>query len=277
MRAIIERLGAGLLILSAAALAAEDGSGDGRPRESDAPVFRSSVGEMKAGETEPEPGPAEAPAATAPVPAAEEKAAALSPLFVDLDLSYAADPPPPPPGPPGPGMAGPYTRYPVGQVGVYLGGYFQPYVLPEEDTDFIDPDVGWGFTVGYAPPEIVDFLGSIGMEFAFEFSDHEDKTDGEEADYKRLLVGFKVADTTHDDIQPYFTFGASFHDIEYKHIDYEIDGAGGYFGGGIDFYVDPVVSIGIDVKLHFWSGEDSDLDPGDGFTPTVSIMVLFHL
>ena len=209
------------------------------------------------------------------VPApAEAGPAEFSLLFPEMGLSYAADPPPPP----GHAPPAPYTQAPMGQIGVYIGGFFQPVVVPEDDLDFIDGDIGWGFTMGYAPTIFPEFLGAIGFEFSFEFSEHEDPSVNDTVDYTRLLLGFKVIDTMHEEIQPYFTFGLGFHDVDYDSIDYNIDGVGGYFGGGIDFFLDPVFSIGIDLKVHAWSGEDNSDPPapGDGFTPTVGITFLAH-
>jgi len=209
-------------------------------------------------------------------PAAPEEAAGLDGAdieFIEGGLLSAGDPPPPPAGPPEP-----YTRRPLGQMGVYVGGVFHALVIPEDDMDFLENGVGWGFTIGYAPLDFTEFMGALGLEFTFEFSEHDDDEANDTAKYTRLLFGFKAADTSHDDVQPYFTAGVSFHDIDYDNMDYNIDGFGGYFGAGMDFYVHPTFSIGVDIKIHAWSGEDN-LDPpglGDGFAPAVGITFLGH-
>ena len=267
MRAILER---GVLAMMVAALAAAAAAEGESPEKV---VFRSSVGPVTAAPEGEQ--PAERAAAT-PAPVDEIERELSSPLFVDLELSYPADPPPAPPGPPTPGYVSPYVERPLGQVGVYLGGIFLPMVAPEDDIDFLEPSVGWGFTVGYAPPEYIDFLGAIGLEVSFEYSKHDDDALNDTASYKRLLVGFKVIDNTHEEIQPYVTVGAGFHDVEYVNTNYDIDGFGGYVGGGIDFYLDPMFSIGVDLKLHWWSGEDNLLVPGDGFTPAAGVSFLVH-
>jgi hypothetical protein len=194
---------------------------------------------------------------------------------LELDFDGPADPPPPPPGP---YREGPYTtgRH-FERVGVYLGGIFQPLVAPEDDIDFLQSDIGWGFTVGYAP-EGLDLMGAIGLEFTWEFSQHNDPDVDDTADYQRLLVGFKFIDSSHEAIQPYFSLGMGFYDVSYNNIDYGIDGFGGYVGGGMDFYLNETFSIGVDLKLHAWSGEDNAIPPvtGEAFSPAVSIVLLAH-
>jgi len=271
MRAILER---GVLAMMVAALAAAAAAAESEWHEE--VVFQSSVGPVTAAPETPEPAERAAAPPAAPAPVDEIEHELSSPLFVDLELSYPAGPPPAPPGPPTPGYVSPYAEKPLGQVGVYLGGIFLPLVAPEDDIDFLEPSVGWGFTMGYAPPEYIDFLGAIGLEVSFEYSKHDDDALNDTVDYKRLLVGFKVIDNTHEEIQPYVTVGAGFHDVEYVNTDYGIDGFGGYVGGGIDFYLDPMFSIGVDLKLHWWSGEDDLLVPGDGFTPAAGVSFLVH-
>ena len=198
----------------------------------------------------------------------------VSAPVLELDFDSPADPPPPP----GPYSGGPYaTGRNFEKVGVYLGGVFQPLVAPEEDIDFLQSDVGWGFTIGYAP-EGLELLGAMGLEFTWEFSTHDDPVVDDTADYQRLLFGFKFIDSSHQQIQPYFTLGMGFYDVEYHDIDYGIDGFGGYVGGGMDFYLNETFSIGVDLKLHAWSGEDNSIPPvtGDGFTPAVGIILLAH-
>ena len=192
--------------------------------------------------------------------------------FVEADLEFPADPPPAPPGPP----TNPYLDVAAGPLGVYFGGIFHPVVIPEDDLDFLESDIGWGFVVGYAPASYPEFLGAIGIEFAFEFSEHNDKDFNDTADYTQLLVGFKAIDTTIDQIQPYVTFGLGFYDVTYDKLDYDIDGVGGYFGGGIDFFIDSTFSVGIDLKLHSWEGDDNFGVPGSVFSPSVGLMFLAH-
>jgi hypothetical protein len=161
-------------------------------------------------------------------------------------------------------------------LGIYFGGMYQPVVLPLDDASFLDNGEGWTMVIGFSPDVMYDPEGIIALEMLFGMSEHRDTTTGNEVDYTRLSLGFRWWDNSRPEIMPYLTVGMSFHSLDNNPGGTEMDGWGFYGGGGLDVFPSPYISIGIDLKVHVWAGNDAFGMVFYGLTPEVGVEVLFH-
>jgi hypothetical protein len=170
----------------------------------------------------------------------------------------------------------PFAYERAAPLGIYFGGMYQPVVLPLDDASFLDKGEGWMMVVGFSPDVMYDPEGIIALEMLFGKSEHRDPATGNDVDYTRLSLGFRWWDNSRAEIMPYLTLGASFHSIDNNPGGTEVDGWGFYGGGGIDVFPSPYISIGIDLKLHVWAGDNPFGIVFYGLTPEVGVEVLFH-
>jgi len=161
-------------------------------------------------------------------------------------------------------------------LGIYMGALLQPVVMPMDGAAFIDKGEGWGFVLGFSPDALDDPEGIFGLELIFAMSTHHDPATGNDVDYTRLSLGVRWWDNIRPQVMPYLAFGVSFSDISNNPGGTELSGWGFYGGGGVSVFPKRFISIGLDVKVHVWGGDDQFGMVKYGLTPVVSAAVLFH-
>lgn len=164
---------------------------------------------------------------------------------------------------------------PLPKIGLYAAGGYQPVVMPLDDVDYLDTGGGWAVTVGYSPDTFDSIEGVLGLEFGFARSIHRNPSVGSDADYKRLLIGFRWWENSRPRVMPYLTAGISFHDID-DPVGPDVSGWGFYGGFGVDFFAGGYVAVGFDVRVHVWGGEDSFGMVTYGITPVVGVGMSAH-
>ena len=159
---------------------------------------------------------------------------------------------------------------PPPRIGLYLGGYYQPAVMPLDDIDYLKTGQGWMLYMGYSADTMSSPDGLLGLEVAFGRSLHENKSTGNTAAYTRLQIGLRWWENTRNQVMPYLTMGTAFHDID-DPGGIDADGWGFYGGGGVDILPSPYAAFGVDVRIHIWGGEDRFGVVTYGLTPVVSV------
>jgi len=120
----------------------------------------------------------------------------------------------------------------------------------EEDLEDVDTDSGTSLEVNIGS-------GVMRLMFALQSSDHD------EGDYSSWMIG------------PSWTFAEMgfvprIYALVSQHEFEDIDGWGFTAGGGLGWHVFPSATLGLDLRLSLWEGDDADVETG-------TLQVLFRL
>ncbi len=155
---------------------------------------------------------------------------------------------------------------PAWAKGWYIGGGAE-IVSFEDDLDFIDTGVGFGFSFGYK------FSPLFSLDFLWGGTLHDDLA-VLEAVHGSFLAGAKFSFNDPNSFQPYLTLGLSSHAVDFDIFE-KIDGTGTFFGAGADIFINENHAINVGIKSSSWTGEDSVFEY-DVTTSIFSVVYNYH-
>lgn len=158
---------------------------------------------------------------------------------------------------------------PASAQGFYIGGGFETVELGGEFSP-ISEDQGFALDFGFktGPFFALDFMVGTSL--------HEENFTGVGVTYSYLTIGPKFFFPNPSPLRPYLTAGASWNDITFDTIYAEISGWGTFVGAGVEGWVGPGMTLGVDARWHDWTGDDGAFHY-DGSSTVWSVLLNLHM
>jgi hypothetical protein len=137
---------------------------------------------------------------------------------------------------------------------------------------WLDDPEAWN--CGYSEPG-QKIISEFSVDLTFSGSRHEDELYGGNMDYFASLVGVKFGAPRHYFPRYYLTGGMGIYAFDYdRRPDAVVTGP--YAGAGLELFTDPALSLAVDYRAHFYSGEDDAGAAIDGGTKQISLVMSCH-
>jgi hypothetical protein len=127
-------------------------------------------------------------------------------------------------------------------------------VSGEEESSF------WHSGVGDQSHEIISELS---FDFTFSGTRHQDRDFGGKLDYFAFLLGMRLGGPRRYVPRYYLSGGWGVYSFNYDNRAYARV-TGPYVGGGLEWFPQPDVALGLDYKVHYYFGDDDAGVPVDG-------------
>jgi hypothetical protein len=134
-----------------------------------------------------------------------------------------------------------------------------------------DPDY-WNSGVGDSTREIISELS---FDFTFSGTRHKDRDFGGKLDYFAFLLGMRLGGPRRYKPRYYFSSGYGVYSFNYTNRPYA-QVTGPYLGGGLEWFPDKSVSLGLDYKVHYYFGDDDAGVPVDGASGQLAAQITWY-
>lgn len=159
-------------------------------------------------------------------------------------------------------------------IGLVLDAFSQEQGDADAAFGMTGGSAGFGLRMGWT----LLYRGSltIGLEAAFSQGSQTAAQPAGDVAVQRISAGLRAQGRADEKLQKYLATGLSYHSLDWDGAGYQVDGVGLYFAGGVDYLLTPRVSVGLDARLHLWTGEDDFAAEGNEQSLVVSGGVQLH-
>jgi len=135
----------------------------------------------------------------------------------------------------------------------------------------LDPD-SWHSGVGDHTREIISELS---FDFTFAGTRHQDLLAGGKLDYFAFLLGMRLGGPRRYVPRYYLSGGWGVYSFNFDNRPYARV-TGPYLGGGLEWFPQPDVALGLDYKVHYYFGDDDAGVPVDGACGQLSAQATWY-
>jgi hypothetical protein len=120
-----------------------------------------------------------------------------------------------------------------------------------------------------------EIISDLSFDFTISRTWFEDEQFGGDLDYFAFLFGVRLGGPRRYKPRYYFTGGYGYYSFGYDNRpDARVTGP--YLGGGLEWFPDSSVALGLDYKVHYYFGDDEAGVPVDGANGQLSAQITWY-